>query len=71
MERGIASLRLTEHLCEQTGVAWIVFDEENPRDRNGAHIACREFGSFTLVSQKSLMLFTSVSKASSCTGLVR
>ena len=36
-----------------------------------AHRACCDFGSLTLVSQKSLMLLTRLSNASNSTGLLR
>ena len=67
---------LVEHLAQQARVAGVVLDDRRSaavrgrwasiRARSSAHA-----GSLTFVSQKSLMLFTRLSNASSCTGLVR
>ena len=68
--RHCASL-LVEHLAEQAGVSGIILDQEKYFDwfmAHPLHLCC---GNLTLVSQKSLMLFTRLSNASSCTGLLR
>ena len=64
---------LVEHLAEQARVSRVVLDQENRLDAIAlAHLASDACcGSLTLVSQKSLMLFTRLSNASSCTGLLR
>ena len=62
---------LVEHLAEQAGVAGVVFDQQNRFDRFLAHPLCACCGNLAFVSQKSLMLFTRLSNASNCTGLLR
>ncbi len=62
---------LVEHLANQTCVAWIVFNKKNNVDRFPAHPLYLCCGNLTLVSQKSLMLLTTLSNSSSCTGLLR
>ena len=52
-------------------VAGVVFDQENRFDCFHGRQLCVGCGNLTLVSQKSLMLFTRLSNASNCTGLVR
>ena len=62
---------LVQHLAQQTGVSRVVFDQKKYLDRFSPHPLCSCCGNLTLVSQKSLMLFTRLSNASNCTGLVR
>jgi hypothetical protein len=50
-------------------VTRIVFNQQYV-DRQAGHLFAAR-GNLTLVSQKSLMLFTSASNASNCTGFVR
>ncbi len=68
---GLAQAPLVEHLAEQTGVPWIVLDQEDLPQRLFGHPPSTCCGSFALVSQKSLMLRTRLSKASNCWGLLR
>src|SRR5579862_6147012 len=62
---------LIEHLPKQTSVSGVVLDQEKQPKRLPNHAFCLGCGNLTLVSQKSLMLFTKASNASSCTGLLR
>ena len=68
---------LVQHLAQQPGIAEVVLDEEKAGDlpEKAGDLLCHSLflccGSFTFVSQKSLMLLTRFSNASSCTGLVR
>ncbi len=62
---------LVDHFAEQARVAGVIFDEEKYLDRFLAHSGRAPRGSLTFVSQKSLMLFTRLSNASNCTGLLR
>jgi hypothetical protein len=57
-----------EHLAHQASVSGTVFDQENAGD---CHQVLLCWGSSVLINQKSLMLFTRSSNASSCTGLLR
>src|ERR1700678_1355650 len=67
----VVRVLLGEHFAEQTRVSRIILNQENYFYRFWAHPPCLCCGSLTLVNQKSLMLFTRLSNASSCTGLVR
>ena len=74
MDQIVVSSRalLVEHLAKQTRIARIVLDQQKRLDRFVAHPALRSAAaSLTFVSQKSLMLLTRTSNASSCTGLLR
>ena len=55
---GVVRALLVEHLAEQTGVSGVIFDQENCLDRFHVHPPRICGGNSTLVSQKSLMLFT-------------
>src|ERR1700722_17168053 len=55
----------------QPDITGIVFDQQERFDSLFGHPACLCCGSFTFVSQKSLMLRTSASNASKSTGLFR
>ncbi len=73
-ERQLDEVRRTllgEHFAKQASIAAVVLDQENRLGSVGAHPRWPECGSFTFVSQKSLMLFTTLSNASSWTGLLR
>ena len=61
---------LVQHLPNQAGVSRVVFDQEQARCCHRAHPPCR-FGNLTFVSQKSVVLATSLSNAANCTGLLR
>ena len=54
-----------EHLAEQARISEVVLDEEEDLDRFRVHLPGVGWGNLTLVSQKSLMLFTSASNSSS------
>ena len=62
---------LMEHFAQQTGVSVVIFHHQNDPDRFLTHALCLCRGNLALVSQKSLMLFTRLSNASNCTGLLR
>ena len=62
---------LLEHLAEQACVARVVLDQQQPDGGLAFHPLGLWRGSLALVSQNSLMLLTRLSKASSCTGLLR
>lgn len=64
-ECGVLQTLLLEHLAQQTRVARIILDQQDRSDRFPVHSACVCCGSLTLVSQNSMMLFTSPSNSSS------
>jgi hypothetical protein len=68
-EDGVCVL-LVQHLAEQAGVSCVVLNPQQTSDRLPAQALCC-CGSLTLVSQKSLMLVTRPSNASSWTGFLR
>src|ERR1700683_2930337 len=68
---GVLRVLVVEHLAEQSRISEVIFAQEKHSDRFLAHPPCLCCGNLTFVSQKSLMLFTRFSNASSCTGLLR
>ena len=67
----VGRILLFEHFAEQTCEPAIILDQQNSLDRRVAHPGWLCCGNMTLVSQKSLMLRTSASNASSVTGFRR
>jgi hypothetical protein len=60
-----------EHLPDEARIAWIVFNQEHDVNLSLDHMLRLGCGNLAMVSQKSLMLLTTPSNSSNCTGLLK